>query len=89
MTPRVLLCRNARSLRLAEERGKLDLPLRYGAVVTRRMVVALWGIWTGAWAQGWSGKGVQGSGSDSKDKHGVLLLYSPLGCPWLPGQQKQ
>lgn len=37
----------------------------------------------------WSGKGVQGSGSDSKDKHGVLLLYSPLGCPWLPGQQKQ
>lgn len=37
----------------------------------------------------WSGKGVRGSGSDSKDKHGVLLLYSPLGCPWLPGQQKQ
>lgn len=43
----------------------------------------------GLGARGWSGKGAQGSGSGSKDKHGVLLLYSPLGCPWLPGQQKQ
>lgn len=41
MTPRMLLCRNARSLRLAEERGKFALPLGYRAAVTRRMVVTL------------------------------------------------
>lgn len=57
--------------------------------MTRKMVVALYKIGADLGARGWSGKGVQGSGSESKDKHGVLLLYSPLGCPWLPGQQKQ
>ena len=91
MTPRMFQWKNTWYTGLDKESEKLTLPLRFWARVARRMGWRWHSKKFGAGlrARGWSGKGVQGSGSDSKDKHGVLLLYSPLGCPWLPGQQKQ